>query len=62
VAQPDSGVTPAPGAPVRLPLPSLDEGPHFGYAIQWFLFALIALGGSGLMIWRDRRTAATGNP
>jgi surfeit locus 1 family protein len=24
---------------------SLDEGPHLGYAIQWFAFALIAVGG-----------------
>jgi surfeit locus 1 family protein len=62
VAQADSAAVPAPGAPVRLPLPSLDEGPHLGYAIQWFAFALIALGGAGIMIFRDRRPAADGNP
>jgi surfeit locus 1 family protein len=62
VAQADSAAAPAPGAPVRLPLPSLDEGPHLGYAIQWFAFALIALGGAGLMMYRDRRRAADGNP
>jgi cytochrome oxidase assembly protein ShyY1 len=32
--------------PVRVPLPSLDEGPHQSYAIQWFAFAAIALIGT----------------
>jgi len=32
--------------PARLPFPVMDEGPHLGYAIQWFMFALIALVGS----------------
>ena len=27
--------------PARLPAPLLDEGPHLGYAIQWFAFAVI---------------------
>lgn len=31
--------------PRPLPAPTLDEGPHFGYAIQWFAFATIALVG-----------------
>lgn len=32
-----------PPAPARLPVPDLaDEGPHLGYAIQWFSFAAIA--------------------
>lgn len=35
----------APDRPVRLPAPELDEGPHLGYAIQWFSFATIALVG-----------------
>jgi surfeit locus 1 family protein len=56
VAQRDSAAPPDPGAPVRLPPPSLDEGPHLNYAIQWFAFALIAIGGASLMIYRDRRT------
>ena len=60
VAQADSGVPPAPNAPVRLPLPSLDEGPHRGYAIQWFAFALIALGGASVVIYKERQTASTG--
>lgn len=32
-----------PPAPTRLPIPDLaDEGPHLGYAVQWFSFAAIA--------------------
>lgn len=31
---------------VRPPLPAPDEGPHLGYAIQWFAFALIAVAGA----------------
>jgi surfeit locus 1 family protein len=29
----------------RVPLPPLDEGPHLGYAIQWFGFAAVAIFG-----------------
>ncbi|HUO50915.1 MAG TPA: SURF1 family protein [Gemmatimonadaceae bacterium] len=57
VAQADSGAAPAAGAPVRLPLPTVDEGPHRGYAFQWFAFAAIALVGAGAVIWRDRKGA-----
>ena len=32
-----------PALPQRLPPDPLDEGPHLGYAIQWFAFASIAL-------------------
>jgi surfeit locus 1 family protein len=32
--------------PVRLPEPDFSEGPHFGYAIQWFSFAATALVGA----------------
>ena len=28
-----------------LPGPEIDSGPHFFYALQWFFFALLALGG-----------------
>jgi surfeit locus 1 family protein len=31
--------------PVRIPPPEQDNGPHLGYAIQWFSFALIFLVG-----------------
>jgi surfeit locus 1 family protein len=30
---------------VRVPQPSLSEGPHKSYAVQWFVFATVALGG-----------------
>jgi cytochrome oxidase assembly protein ShyY1 len=30
---------------LSLPGPEIDDGPHFFYALQWFLFALMAIGG-----------------
>jgi surfeit locus 1 family protein len=41
--------------PARRGVPVLDEGPHRGYAMQWFLFALIALFGAGMVILQERR-------
>jgi len=41
------------GAPTRLSVPSLDEGSHKSYAIQWFSFAAIALYGVGYLIWLE---------
>lgn len=36
-----------PGVPARLSLPSAtDDGPHLGYALQWFIFATIAFTGA----------------
>ena len=50
--------------PVPAPGPELSEGPHLSYAIQWFAFATIALGGSALILRRerhdDRRVAEAG--
>jgi surfeit locus 1 family protein len=43
------------GAPRRIPPPSLDEGPHLNYAIQWFAFAAIALIGSGAFLVTRRK-------
>lgn len=45
----------APKYPARLKTPELDEGPHFGYAIQWFSFAVIAVAGWLVMVLRARR-------
>lgn len=45
----------APAYPVRLRPPELDEGPHLGYAIQWFSFAVIAVVG-WLLLMRRKRT------
>ncbi len=42
--------------PVPLPLPELNDGPHLGYAIQWFSFAVISLGGFLIMVFLRRRT------
>ena len=46
--------------PARRDLPVLDDGPHRGYAFQWFSFALIAVAGAGIVVRRelksDRRT------
>lgn len=41
--------------PARLPTPLLDEGPHLGYALQWFTFALIGLVGAAFGIRADAR-------
>lgn len=35
----------------------LSEGPHLGYAIQWFLFSGIALGGGAVWWWKRARPA-----
>ena len=42
-------------ATVRVPAPLLDEGPHLGYAVQWFAFALIGLVGAAATVRADRR-------
>jgi surfeit locus 1 family protein len=38
----------------RLSIPPLGEGPHLGYAIQWFFFATIAVVGAGIVVVRGR--------
>ncbi|MGI9621855.1 MAG: SURF1 family cytochrome oxidase biogenesis protein [Acidimicrobiales bacterium] len=38
--------------PVPLSRPELDEGPHLAYAVQWFIFCVIALIGYPLVIRR----------
>lgn len=41
------------GVPARLALPrATDEGPHLGYALQWFTFATIAFVGAGIALKR----------
>lgn len=45
--------TSAPAVPQRTGPPELDEGPHMGYAIQWFGFAAVAIiGGLALALRR----------
>lgn len=43
-------------SPARLSLPALGNGPHMSYAIQWFSFAAIALGGA-IIVWHKARRA-----
>ena len=43
-------------APARLSQPALDGGPHLSYAIQWFCFAAIAIGGA-VIVWHKARRA-----
>ena len=53
----DSTPTSAAGdsVPARLLAPFLDDGPHLGYAIQWFMFALIGVVGAAVGMRADRR-------
>lgn len=45
---------PSPGL-VPVGTPELDEGPHFSYAIQWFLFTAVAVVGAVLLVRADLR-------
>lgn len=38
----------------RVPPPSLSEGSHKSYAVQWFMFGTIALGGFVAYLWSQR--------
>jgi len=38
--------------PAVLPLPEQDEGPHLGYAVQWFIFTTIAVLGYPFILRR----------
>ena len=49
----------SPGAaepPIGASAPVLDEGPHLGYAVQWFAFAAIAVIGFGVVVARRPAT------
>lgn len=41
-----------PRFPRRLEAPPIDDGPHLSYAIQWFAFAIMAVG-FGVVVWRQ---------
>lgn len=50
------GQVPAPAEfPVPVPPPARGDGPHLGYAVQWFVFSLIALCGYPLVLRRVAR-------
>ena len=40
--------------PPRVPPPALSEGSHRSYAMQWFTFAVIAIGGVAILVLRLR--------
>ena len=43
----------AAGSPVLLPGPTIDDGPHLSYAVQWFLFASVAVVGWWIFVRRE---------
>ena len=43
----------------RWPEPVLDDGPHVGYAIQWFSFGMIALVGTAVLLVQQHRRRIT---
>ena len=47
---------------VALGPPEVDEGPHLGYAAQWFIFTTIAVGGYALLLRRVARDEARPPP
>ncbi len=48
---PGDGVS---GTPLRTVPAPRDESMHVNYAIQWFLFAVILVVGSGVLLWKKR--------
>lgn len=49
--------------PIPVPPPVFDDqGPHLGYAIQWFGFALVGIVGYGFLLRRARGRVRTGEP
>ena len=41
--------------PATVPPPSLDDGPHLSYGVQWFLFAAVGLVGWPILVVRSVR-------
>ena len=55
--------TPAPAtAPVATIKPEPDEGPHLSYALQWYVFALIAFIGLGWALREEYRIINAADP
>jgi surfeit locus 1 family protein len=48
----DDGRAPTIGPIVPVPPPELSEGPHLGYAFQWFIFSAIAVVGYPIILRR----------
>lgn len=47
------------GVPVPVPRPTLDDGPHFSYAMQWFTFATLTVIVYPLLLRRVARQRAS---
>ncbi len=47
------------GFPQVLDLPKFSEGQHLSYAVQWFIFAIIAAIGYPLVLWSDSKSKGT---
>jgi cytochrome oxidase assembly protein ShyY1 len=45
-------------APTPLPAPTLDNGPHLSYAMQWYAFGVVAIVGWFVLLRRDAQAAA----
>jgi cytochrome oxidase assembly protein ShyY1 len=45
---------PADEEPRLLPAPEVSDGPHLAYAVQWFAFGVIAVGGWVVLLRRER--------
>ena len=52
----DAIPAPGPNDPTPVPPPTLDEGPHLSYAVQWMIFAVCVLIGWVLAIRRSIRS------
>ena len=62
VAQDTTDADP-PGRPVRVAAPDItDEGPHLGYAVQWFIFGSIAFAGAVIALRTGRGGRARNGP
>ncbi|MBK8250642.1 MAG: SURF1 family protein [Gemmatimonadetes bacterium] len=59
VQQIGAGIQTTVAHPFRLERPTLNEGPHRGYALQWFAFAGITILGTAAVILRERQLQAT---
>ncbi len=51
-----------PGGIVVLDPPVIDEGPHLGYAIQWFSFAVIAVVGGAVLALKSDGSLSRSRP
>ncbi len=51
--------SPSPVFPTPVPLPALDEGSHFSYALQWFFFSSVAFAAWVVVVVRRMKEPAT---